>query len=121
LRRRKEKSKIHVKAAVEANSSGSTKGHKRGMLDDPESEHDDETLNPNTNTTSELVTLEQSLDPEMIKASDEFEYYGTVRASHKVKGFVFASLKEKGAGLRVVCALSTNALETHSLVRKKES
>jgi U3 small nucleolar RNA-associated protein 12 len=120
LRRRKEKSKIHGKAAVEGNSS-STKGQKRGMLDDPESEHDDDTLNPTAATTSELVTLEQSLDPEMIKASDEFEYYGTVRASHKVKGFVFASMKEKGAGIRVVCALSTNALETHSLVRKKES
>ena len=112
LRRRKEKSKLSSKQATEA-SKASGKGNKRGLLDDPESEEE----HPNSAPES---TLEQSLDPEMIKASDEFEYYATARASHKVKGFVFVNVKEKGSGIRVVCALSTNALETHSLIRKKE-
>jgi hypothetical protein len=58
------------------------------------------------------------LSPEQIKASDEFEYFGTARASHKVKGFIFVPYKEQGGGVRVVCSLSTNALEVHSLTRK---
>lgn len=112
LRRRKEKSKHSSKQESES-STAATKGTKRGLLDDPESEEE------GPNGIGELA-MDQSLDPEMIKASDEFEYYGTVRASHKVKGFVFVNAMEKRSGIRVVCALSTNSLETHSLIRKKE-
>lgn len=107
LRRRKEKSKISTKLAATE-----SKGPKRGMLDDPVSEDEKE--------TTEEPTADEALDPEIIKASDEFEYFGTARASHKVKGFTFVPYKEKGGGIRVVCSLSTNALEQHSLVRAKE-
>jgi WD40 repeat protein len=106
LRRRKEKSKLSVK-----NQESGTKGQKRGMLDDPESE--DEKAEG-----TEKLSLDQTLSPEQIKASDEFEYFETARASHKVKGFIFVPYKEQGGGVRVVCSLSTNALEVHSLTRK---
>jgi U3 small nucleolar RNA-associated protein 12 len=106
LRRRKEKSKLSAK-----NQESGTKGQKRGMLDDPESE--DEKAEE-----TEKLSLDQTLSPEQIKASDEFEYFETVRASHKVKGFIFVPYKEQGGGVRVVCSLSTNALEVHSLTRK---
>jgi WD40 repeat protein len=108
LKRRKEKTKTG-KGKAEDNETNS-KGQKRGLLDDPESddEHDKETSK-----------LDKSLDPEDLKASDEFEYFGTVRASHKLKGFIFAPFKEAGGDVRIVCSLATNALETHSLARKK--
>ena len=106
LRRRKEKSKVvSAKAARDE-----TKGPKRGLLDDPESEEEKEAV----------PSMDESLDPEIIKASDEFEYFGTARASHKVKGFCFVPFKEQGGGIRIVCSLSTNALELHSLSRKRE-
>ena len=85
-------------------------GRKRGILDDPESEGDE----PETNEVEDLV------DPDLLKASDEFEYYGTVRASHKIRGFTFTPYKEKDAGLPIVCALSTNALEVLTLRKKRE-
>lgn len=104
LKRRKEKSKM-------SNKEHTKKGAKRGMLDDPESD--------NEHGNDEEPRMEQPLDPEQIKASDEFEYYGTVRASHKVKGFIFVPYKESGGGIRIVCSLSTNSLEQHSLTRKE--
>jgi len=85
-------------------------------LDDPES--DDDNIDK---VEDESSKLDNSLDPDMVKASDEFEYFGTTRASHKVKGFIFVPFKESGGGVRVVCSLATNALEVHSLTRKKES
>jgi U3 small nucleolar RNA-associated protein 12 len=106
LRRRKEKSKLSEKK-----KESRSKGQKRGMLDDSESE--DEILQD-----SEKESMDQALSPEKIKASDEFEYFGTARASHKVKGFIFVPYKEQGGGVQVVCSLSTNSLETHSLIRK---
>lgn len=113
LRRRKEKaSKASNEIIVGSNK---TKGQKRGILDDPESENDDA-----DKKEDEGSKLDKSLDPDMVKASDEFEYFGTVRASHKVKGFIFVPFKESGGGVRVVCSLATNALEVHSLTRKKE-
>ena len=114
LRRRKEKASKASNEVAEGNQKA--KGQKRGILDDPESDNDE-----NDNNEDEVTKLDQSLDPEMVKASDEFEYFGTVRASHKVKGFIFVPFKEQGGGVRVVCSLATNALEVHSLARKKES
>jgi len=111
LRRRKEKAKIGSKA-TESDTTNAN-GQKRGMLDDPESEDEVNAEN------DEVSKLEKALDAEMLKASDEFEYYGTVRASHKVKGFIFVPYKEAGGGVRVVCSLATNSLEIHSLARKK--
>jgi len=40
-----------------------------------------------------------------------------VRASHKVRGFVFAAANERGGGTKIILSLSTNALEVHSLQR----
>ena len=64
------------------------------------------------------AALHHGIDSESIQASDEFEYIATVRASHKIKGFVFAPFVERGGGIRIVCALATNALEVHSIVKK---
>ncbi len=114
LRRRKEKASKASNEAAEGTQKA--KGQKRGILDDPESDNDE-----NDKEEDEVTKLDKSLDPEMVKASDEFEYFGTVRASHKVKGFIFVPFKEVGGGVRVVCSLATNALEVHSLARKKES
>ena len=113
LRRRKEKASKASNEVIEGNQKA--KGQKRGILDDPESE--DENADK---TEDEVSKLDKSLDPDMVKASDEFEYFGTVRAGHKVKGFIFVPFKESGGGVRIVCSLATNALEVHSLTRKKE-
>ncbi|KAG7353760.1 WD40 repeat-containing protein [Nitzschia inconspicua] len=110
LRRRKEKARIADK------KNDNKKGPKRGLLDDPVSEGEE-----NVGENEEIMKLEKSLDPEHLKASDEFEYFGTVHASHKVKGFIFVPLKESGGGIRIVCSLATNALEVHSLKRTKAS
>lgn len=104
LRRRKEKSK-----QSENKQDKGIKGQKRGMLDDPESEDE---------KPEGKASLVRELSPEQIKASDEFEYFGTARASHKLKSFIFVPYKEQGGGVRVVCSLSTNALEVHTLIRK---
>jgi len=114
LRRRKEKASKASNEEIEDRHKH--KGPKRGILDDPES--DDDNMNK---VEDENLKLDKSLDPDMVKASDEFEYFGTARASHKVKGFIFVPYKESGGGIRVVCSLATNALEVHSLTRKKES
>jgi U3 small nucleolar RNA-associated protein 12 len=106
LRRRQEKQNKKTHDKPEGKS-----GQKRGILDDAISSDEEDALE----STSGVA-----LDPDMIKASDEFEYVATVRASHKVKGFAFFPTKEKGEIARVVCALSTNALETHSVLRKRE-
>ena len=114
LKRRKEKaSKTSNDDSTE--DKPKNKGQKRGILDDPESEDDNA-----EQVEDENSKLDKSLDPDMVKASDEFEYFGTTRASHKVKGFIFVPFKESGGGIRVVCSLATNALEVHSLTRKKE-
>lgn len=87
------------------------KGQKRGLLDDEEGEEggvqEDEEKN-------ELIK-----DLEQIQASDEFEYVATVRASHKIKAFRFTPYLEKKGGIRVVCALGTNALEVYSVANEK--
>mmetsp|Transcript_58207 Transcript_58207/g.65159 ORF Transcript_58207/g.65159 Transcript_58207/m.65159 type:complete len:1087 (+) Transcript_58207:147-3407(+) len=112
LRRRKEKTKTGNSSTE--NESTNLKGQKRGILDDPESEDENE-------VEDESFKLDKSLNPDMVKASDEFEYFGTTRASHKVKGFIFVPFKESGGGIRLVCSLATNAIEVHSLTRKKKS
>mmetsp|Transcript_16589 Transcript_16589/g.36027 ORF Transcript_16589/g.36027 Transcript_16589/m.36027 type:complete len:1151 (-) Transcript_16589:52-3504(-) len=89
-------------------------GRKRGILDDDESDDDDNEHQDG----SDAAALHQGIDSESIQASDEFEYIATVRASHKIKGFVFAPFVERGGGIRIVCALATNALEVHSVVKK---
>lgn len=106
LRRRREK---QGKANVPAKGQS---GRKRGILDDPESSGDE-------NDKNEDTANDVSLDPELTKASDEFEYFGTIRASHKLRGFIFLPFKERGSGIKVACSLSTNAVEVHSIFRKK--
>lgn len=87
------------------------KGRKRGLLDDAEEEDVDE----DDGKDNPLAEEEAGLDPEQVKASDEFEYATTIRPSHKVKDFIFHPAPNKGEVCRVVCALSTNALEVHSI------
>lgn len=104
LKRRKEKQK---KVELKPETRG-----KRGILDDD----DDEEQVEDTNEENE----ESGMDPEATKASDEFEFVGAIRASHKVRSFCFVA-KENGEIVRITCALSTNALETHCLFRKLEA
>lgn len=101
LRRRREKQSL----AASATDKDTTK--KRGLLDDPESE-DDGDNDDKGKSFSEL-------SPDDIKAMDEFEFRGTIRTAHKIRGFAFAPFPERGGGIRVVVALATNALEVHSL------
>jgi WD40 repeat protein len=105
LRRRQEKQKKKENPS----NMDSASGKKRGILDDDEPSGDEE----------DHEDPEESIDPDLLKASDEFEYLATVRAGSKVCGFQFVPVKEKGEVLRIVCALSTNALEKHSVARKK--
>jgi U3 small nucleolar RNA-associated protein 12 len=98
LRRRREK---------QGKPEPAEKGPKRGIMDDEEPQLEEEVGD----------SLDQSLEADMIKASDEFEYYGVIRASHKIKDFSFTA-PSKGAAVKVVCALSTNALEVHVLKKK---
>lgn len=102
LRRRREKQ------SVSANSSQAGEKKKRGLLDDPESDDDQDKAE---SKEDQLVEL----SPEMVKAMDEFEFRGTIRATHKIRGFAFTPSSERGGGIRVVVALATNALEVHSL------
>ena len=102
-RRREKKGKVQEKPV----------GKKRGILDDSESSGDEK---DGTTNDDDIV-----LEPDALKASDEFEYYGTARASHKIRGFTFVPYKERGGGIRIVCALSTNALESLSLVKKTDA
>ena len=57
----------------------------------------------------------------LVKASDEFECYGSARTSHKIRGSTFLPYKERSRGIRIICSLSTNALEMVSLVKKTNS
>eukprot|EP00934_Nitzschia_sp_Nitz4_P004905 Nitzschia sp. Nitz4//scaffold13_size275219//60790//64230//NITZ4_000854-RA/size275219-snap-gene-0.39-mRNA-1//-1//CDS//3329535954//4895//frame0 len=107
--RRQSRKKEKVKA--KANTDKQSTGTKRGILDDPEPEVDN----------TEVSAFDKSLDPEGIRASDEFEYFGTARASHKVKGFAFVPWKEGGSVIRVACSLTTNAIEIVALNREKTS
>jgi U3 small nucleolar RNA-associated protein 12 len=113
LRRRQEKKKKKAVADIDAEEKSLRGGKKRGLLDDPESSDDEE--------KNEAATAQDEImDPELLKASDEFEYLTTVRCGHKVRGFTFLPGKVRGEVTRLVCALSTNALETHAVIRKKE-
>ncbi|KAL7568733.1 hypothetical protein ACA910_021726 [Epithemia clementina (nom. ined.)] len=114
LRRRQDKAKKQQQQPDDA----WTKGKKRGLLDDPpedEGDHSDD------NNNNDPLAVDALVDPEHVKASDEFEWITVVRFSHKVRGFVFVPNSEKGELARVVGALSTNALETHKIVRTRKS
>ena len=118
LKRRKEKSSKGGKDQDTENNQTTKGGQKRGLLDDPDSE-DDEQHGQLSSSENILTAVERKMDPEKLKASDEFEYFGTVRASHKLKGFVFVPGKVAGGGVKIVCALATNAMETHVLKKKR--
>lgn len=109
LKRREEKKK-----KKDHGDHRTTSGQKRGILDDPESVDDAVAAGD-----ADGVREEELVDPEQVKASDEFEYLLTVRADHKIRDFIFVSQKEKGELTRIVFALATNSFETFSLVRKK--
>jgi hypothetical protein len=100
LKRRQEKQK---KGAAEPEKEDG----KRGLLDEPVVVDD----------AAEVTTEENLMDPTLLKASDEFEHLATVRSHHKIRSFCFGK-KQQGERLRVVCALSTNAIEMHVLAKK---
>jgi WD40 repeat protein len=110
LKRRQEKSKKKIDGDWEV----TTKSKKRGILDDDDDDDADDNLAGEAG-----VDGQHNLDPESIKTSDEFEYVATVRASQKLRGFRFCA-RENGELCRIVCALVTNALETHSVSRKEQ-
>jgi U3 small nucleolar RNA-associated protein 12 len=91
---------------------------KRGLLDDDESDGPaivDEEMGDNK-------TID--FDPELVQASDEFEYLVTLRTTAKIRGFCFYpkdTRHSKNVELcRIVCALSSNALETYSIQKRPE-
>lgn len=106
LRRRQEKAKKHSSDTGEVK-----KGRKRGLLDDEDPSDEDE---------EDTIPTDGMVDPEEIKATDEFEWIASVRCTHKIKSFTFFPQKEKGDLARLVCALATNAMETHRLYRSKD-
>ena len=106
LRRKREKDNKSKNTITEVK-----KGQKRGLLDDEEEE---DGVQQQEDEKSETIK-----DLDQIQASDEFEYATTIRASHKIKAFKFTPYLEKKGGIRVVCALATNALEVHSVAKEK--
>eukprot|EP00986_Skeletonema_menzelii_P011964 scaffold6338_cov152-Skeletonema_menzelii.AAC.8 len=108
LRRRREKQSVAANAAEKGESK------KRGLLDDPESDDEQDKAE---SKEDQLVEL----SPDTVKAMDEFEFCGTIRATHKIRGFAFTPALERGGGIRVVVALATNALEVHSLPKPSKN
>jgi U3 small nucleolar RNA-associated protein 12 len=118
LKRRLEK--IHKKDANSNNIAATNKHKKRGILDDDEETEQDE------NSTKDAA-LSLTMDPEQLKATDEIEYLGAIKASHKIKAFVFVpvtkvkrSTKQQQI-VQVACALSTNTIEVYSLERQPQA
>jgi WD40 repeat protein len=125
LKRKAEKQKKSEKEVMDGdNKDGSGggdnngKNKKRGLLDDPV---EDVTLKQEQQEGEggKVASAMTALPDDMVKASDEYEYVATVRASHKLKSFVFAPVGKKGEILRVVCTLSTNSVEAYSVSRER--
>jgi U3 small nucleolar RNA-associated protein 12 len=106
LSRKRQKEK---KAQEEETKQTVSKSKKRGILDDVA----DNSENTGTEVTSSEMLREKG------EAGDEFEFLGTATASHKIRNFVFVPWKEKGSIIRLVCSLTTNALEVVCLHRSK--
>lgn len=105
LQRRREK----MNAAA---NSDKEKGAKRGILDDPESEEENDV----DKDLKEGLIMD---DHDIIKAMDEFEFRGTVRSFHKIRAFTFMPTSERGGGIRLTVALATNAFEVYSIPSSK--
>jgi len=110
LRRRREKQ--HQKEnSTNIEIEDDEKGRKRGFLDDEEEEEKE-----NNDDDEKALFSQNSVSADALKASDEFEFYGMVRASHKIRDFVLLQHKiNKKISIKVVCALTTNSLEVHTL------
>jgi len=111
LKRRHEKQKDKSRDSEAAENA--KPGQKRGILDDLESSSSEDERGDG-NKEGQLLQ-----PPEHLKPSDEFEYLTSVRATHKIRNFAFVPHRDRGELTRVVCALATNAFETHALVRRK--
>jgi U3 small nucleolar RNA-associated protein 12 len=111
LRRRREKEN---KSKQKEDTSYVQRSTKRGLLDDDDEEEEQQQQNDGDRMKIDEPFIR---DLEQVQASDEFEYVSSIRASHKIKGFKFAPYMEKKGGIRVVCALGTNALEVHSMAK----
>ena len=112
-----------LKAKTDQDDKKSSK--KRGILDDDDSEEEID-----ADKAGDEATASNSYDPNDLRASDEFEYCGAIKASHKIKAFVFLPTTEdkilrkksnKKVLVKVACALSTNTIETYSLEKEKDA
>lgn len=102
---------------------------KKGILDDDDDESDLYDISKkheedDKNVDDDGINLERlaggnetlTLPPEAIKASDEIQLLGIVQGSQKIKSFTFSPTFERGNTVaRIILALTTNALEIHSI------
>lgn len=116
LRRKREKE--NKSSRIQSNrDSNDTKVPKRGILDDDDDDYGNHHETNQTEESGELIFERNVTDDEEFKASDEFEYITTLRATHKVKAFEFAPYIEKKGNVRIICGLSTNELEVHLVTK----
>lgn len=109
LRRKREK--VNRASKYKANEEEKN-AKKRGILDDEEDYMQSESFkDEGKNSNSDDLTL---------VASDEFDYMTTLHASHKIKAFNFVPYLERNGSIRIICALSTNSLEVHSISKRIE-
>jgi WD40 repeat protein len=132
IRRMKRRQEKYNKKQGTENEDGRPAVKKRGILDDDDDNDDhhnddkdgDETMQPSSVT---------DYDPELLQASDEFEYLVTIRTTNKIRGFCFSPNENVPQHhhhrqqqqppielCRVVCALGSNALETYSIQKRPE-
>jgi U3 small nucleolar RNA-associated protein 12 len=143
LRRRQEKMSKKKAASDQPDNQTSFKA-KRGLLDDPDSSSDEDNgLDLDDNKDDELIKAYKNRDPTLVKASDEYEYITTIRCNHKIRGFTFLSANNNNSSkstmvssgkmkkaiengtvakelIRVVCALSTNAVDVYSIQQQTQ-
>lgn len=106
---RRKQRRVSRQRQKEKGTDGDQKAHsisnvkKRGILDDEDAD-DNGKAEPGV---------------EMTEANDEFEFLGVANASHKIRSFVFVPWKERGSVLRIVCSLTTNAIEVVALTKPK--
>mmetsp|Transcript_43919 Transcript_43919/g.49822 ORF Transcript_43919/g.49822 Transcript_43919/m.49822 type:complete len:1114 (-) Transcript_43919:152-3493(-) len=133
LRRRREKQhlkeqKQQLQQQENDNNSDNDKQQKkkRGFLDDDnDDDDDDENGDTKTTTNASSSSSPSASFVETMEASDEFEFYGMIRASHKIRDFLLIQEQKKNTKkksiIKVVCALSTNALEVHTLKQNNKN
>lgn len=118
LRRRREKKESATTMDDIATKNNSKK--KRGILDDDDDVGDtnktDSQYDNEINDENNEGNYDSAVPPDAIKPSDEIQLLGIVQGSQKVKSFTFSLGLERGNTVaRIILALTTNALEIHSI------